>query len=66
MTNPIEWYYFFDEETSTIWYTDDEERQPQEMMFLGSSINPNHRMTASVMVRRQMDINYNYKVKRLS
>lgn len=59
-------YYFFDEQSSTIWHTTDEERQPQEMMFLGSSLNPNVRMTASVMVKNQLDVTFNYKVKELS
>lgn len=62
----VEWYYFFEEETSTIWYTNNEEVQPQEMVFLGSSLNPNNRMTAAVMARKQMDIEFNYKVKQLN
>ncbi|ANJ20674.1 hypothetical protein RDp07_gp14 [Roseobacter phage RD-1410Ws-07] len=57
-------YYFFDEESSTIWHTIDKERQPQEMLFLGSSLNPNPKMTASVMVK-QLDRRFNYKVKEL-
>lgn len=66
MTTHPERYYYFDEEASTIWYTDDEDRQPSGCMFVGSSINPNPKVAATAMVRsNNMDIFRGYHVKEL-
>lgn len=65
MTKHTEWYYFLDEETSVIWYTDDEDKHPAGMLFLGSSMNPNHRMTATIMAKNQLNDHMGHSVKKL-
>jgi hypothetical protein len=64
MTKQVERYFYFDEEASTVWWTADEEAEMPQFIFLGSSMNPNLRMTVSVMVK-QLDKEYGYKIKEL-
>jgi len=66
MTAHPERDYFFDEEASTIWYTDDEDRQPAGCLFLGSSINPNPKVAGTMMVRtNRMSMGRGYHIKEL-
>jgi hypothetical protein len=61
MTKQEQTYFYFDEPTRTVFYSNELVEDRPDLMFLGSSMNPNHKMTVSVMVQN-MDIDYNYKI----
>lgn len=63
MTKQVERYYYFDEETRTVFHSETLEERP-DLIFLGSSLNTNIRMTASVMVK-QLNSPSGYKIKPL-
>lgn len=66
MTKQVEFYYLFDEHTRTVFWTEDEDAQEDrpDLYFLGSSMNPNKRMTVATMVQ-DMDRANGYKIKPL-
>ena len=59
-----EFYYYFDEPTRTVFWSEELVEDRPDLMFMGSSMNPNKRMTVAVMVQ-DMDITFNYKIKEL-
>lgn len=51
MTKQIQTYYYLDDHTRTILYSETETDDRPDLIFLGSSMNQNHRMTATVLVK---------------
>lgn len=64
MTKQVETYYYFQEETRTVFHSEELVEDRPDLMFMGSSLNPNHKMTVAVMVK-DMDQVYGYKIKPL-
>ena len=60
----VQTYYYFDEDTRTI-YTSTEllEFRP-DLIMLGSSLNPNHKMTAAVLAK-DFGITHSLKIQPL-
>ncbi len=66
MTKHPEIYYVIDEPSRTIFWTEDEsalEDRP-DLVFIGSSTNPNKRMAVAVFVQND-DQDFGYKIKQL-
>lgn len=66
MTKHPEIYYLFDEQSSTVFWTLDEDKKDEalNLIFLGSSLNPNKKMAVAAFIKgsgRQ----YGYKIKEL-
>lgn len=64
MTKHSETYYYFDDHTRTVYYSDELVEDRPDLMFLGSSMNPNMKMTVSVMIQ-DMSLPFGYKIKPL-
>ncbi len=64
MTKQVQTYYYFQEETRTVFYSPLLVEDRPDLMMMGSSMNPNHRMTVAVMVK-DMDQVFGYKIKPL-
>mgnify|MGYP003658050712 CR=1 FL=1 len=65
MTNPqIQTYYYYDEHTRTVFYSPLLVEDRPDLMMMGSSMNPNHKMTVAVMAK-DLDQPYGYKIKPL-
>lgn len=64
MTKQVEMYYYFNEDTRTVYYSKKLVEDRPDLMFLGSSLNPNKRMTVATMVQ-DLDQVYGYKIKPL-
>lgn len=59
-----EYFYYFQEETRTVFHSEELVEDSPDLMFLGSSLNPNKKMTVAVMVQ-DMDQAFGYKIKPL-
>lgn len=59
-----EHFYYFDENTRTVYHSTELVEDRPDLMFMGSSLNPNHRMTVAVMVK-DLDQVHGYKIKPL-
>lgn len=66
MTNQVQTYYYFQTETRTVFYSSEFIEDRPDLMFMGSSMNPNHKMTVAVMAQNFMDQVYGYKIKPLT
>lgn len=66
MTKQAEIYYLLDEKSSTVFWTDNEEKLDMvpDLIFIGSSLNPNKRMAVSAFMRGT-NRTYGYKIKDL-
>lgn len=64
MTEHPEIYYFFDEKTRTIFHSKILVEDRPDLIFIGSSINPNKRMSVASFVKGS-DQEYGYKIKPL-
>lgn len=64
MTKQVQRYYYFDEDTRTVFHSETEQEDRHDLMFLGSSLNPNIRMTVAVMIK-SLDQEFGYKIKEL-
>ena len=64
MTKQVETYYYFDETTRTVFHSTELVEDRPDLMFMGSSLNPNHRMTVAVMAK-DLDQVHGYKIKPL-
>lgn len=64
MTKHPEWYYYQDDHTRTIFYTDTEQEDRHDLIFVGSSVNPNHKMAVAVMVQNDL-IPMGFKIRPL-
>lgn len=60
----VETYYYFDEKTRTVFHSSELVEDRPDLMFMGSSLNPNHRMTVAVMAQ-DLDQVYGYTIKPL-
>lgn len=56
-----ETFYYFDEKTRTVYHSTELVEDRPDLMFMGSSLNPNHRMTVAVMAQ-DLDQVYGYKI----
>lgn len=57
-------YYYFDEHTRTVFHSEELVEDRPDLIFLGSSLNPNKRMTVATMVQ-DLDQAHGYKIKPL-
>lgn len=66
MTKHPEIYYLLDEKSSTVFWTEDEDKLEMvpDLIFIGSSINPNKRMSVSAFMQGT-NRTYGYKIKPL-
>jgi len=64
MTEQVQNYFYFDEDTRTIFHSINLVEDRPDLQFLGSSLNPNIRMTAAVMTK-SLDQNYGYTIRSL-
>lgn len=64
MNNPTQTYYYYDTYTRTVFHSDRLVDDRPDLMFLGSSMNPDKRMTVSTMVK-DLDQTHGYKIKPL-
>jgi len=64
MTKQEQTYYYYQEETRTVFYSPELVEDRPDLMMMGSSMNPNHRMTVAVMAK-DMDQMFGYKIKPL-
>lgn len=64
MSDQKQHYYYFDESTRTVFYATELFEDRPDLMFMGSSMNPNHKMTVAVMAQ-DMDQVYGYTIKPL-
>ena len=64
MTKQEQTYYYYQEETRTVFYSPELVEDRPDLMMMGSSMNPNHRMTVAVMAK-DMDQVFGYKIKPL-
>lgn len=64
MTKQVETYYYFDEKTRTVYHSEELVEDRPDLIFLGSSLNPNKKMTVATMVQ-DMDQAFGYKIKPL-
>lgn len=64
MTKQVETYYYYDEQTRTVFHSEELVEDRPDLIFLGSSLNPNKRMTVATMVQ-SMDRPHGYKIKPL-
>lgn len=64
MTKQVETYYYFDDDTRTIFHSVNLVENRPDLQFLGSSLNPNIRMTAAVMIKN-LDQDHGYTIKPL-
>ena len=61
----MDWrYYYLDDHTRTIFYSDTEQEDRPDLVFVGMSQNPNPRMAAAVFTQKDI-IPQGYKVKAL-
>lgn len=60
----VETYYYFDEKTRTVYHSTELVEDRPDLMFMGSSLNPNHRMTVAVMAQ-DLDQVFGYKIRPL-
>jgi len=56
-----EYFYYFDEKTRTVYHSTELVEDRPDLMFMGSSLNPNHRMTVAVMAK-DLDQVHGYKI----
>jgi len=64
MTKHVETYYYFDEKTRTVYHSTELVEDRPDLIFLGSSTNPNIKMAASLFTKGY-DRNSGYKIKEL-
>ena len=64
MTKQVEIYYYFDEMSRTVFWTEELTDNVPDLMFLGSSLNPNKKMAVAAFVKGS-DQEYGYKIKPL-
>jgi len=64
MTKQEQTYYYYQEETRTVFHSPELVEDRPDLMMMGSSMNPNHRMTVAVMAK-DMDQMFGYKIKPL-
>ena len=64
MTTQVLTYYYFDEPTRTVFHSPLLVEDRPDLMMMGTSMNPNHRMTVAVLAK-DMDQVSGYKVKPL-
>jgi len=64
MTKHPEIYYLLDENTSTVFWTEQEEDHPNDLIFIGSSLNPNKKMAVSAFMKGT-NRTYGYKIREL-
>ena len=67
MTSSAEYpeiYYFYDEDTRTVFWTTDYQEDRHDLIFLGSSVNPNKRMAVEVFIHK-MKINWGHNIMEL-
>lgn len=66
MTKHPEIYYLLDEKSSIVFWTEDEEKLEMvpDLIFIGSSVNPNKRMAVSAFIRGS-NRTYGYKIRAL-
>lgn len=57
-------YYLLDEKSSTVFWTDQEEDHPNDLIFIGSSINPNKKMSVAAFMKGTEQTS-GYKIKEL-
>lgn len=65
MTKQIQRYFYLEDTSSTIFWSLTEQENRSDLIFLGSSMNPNIRMTAAVMAKGQLKREHGWKVKEL-
>lgn len=58
-------FFYLEDTSSTIFWSETEHEDRPDLIFLGSSMNPNIRMTASVMAKSQLNRQDSWKVKPL-
>lgn len=64
MTKQVEIYYLLDENANTFYWTLEEEDHPHDLIFVGSSLNPNKRMAIAAFVKGTPR-EFGYKLKEL-
>lgn len=66
MTKLLEIYYLLDEKASTVFWTHDKEKMNHapDLIFIGSSMNPNKKMAVSAFMRGT-NRTYGYKIVEL-
>lgn len=64
MTKQVERYYYYDEDTRTVFHSESLRDDRPDLIFMGSSLNPNIRMTVSSLVKK-LDRDYGYTIKPL-
>lgn len=64
MTKQIQIYYYFQEATRTVFWSDELVEDRPDLMFMGSSLNPNKKMTVAVMAQ-DLDQVHGYKIREL-
>jgi len=66
MTKQVEIYYLLNEQSSIVFWTDDESKMEHapDLIFLGSSMNPNKRMAVSSFMRGT-NKTYGYSIRKL-
>ena len=60
----IEYFYYFNEKTRTFYHSTELVEDKPDLMLMGSSLNPNHRMTVALMAK-DMDQVHGYTIKPL-
>jgi len=48
-------YYFYNDATKIVWYSDFMPEDRNDLIYIGTSDNPNHTMAASVFMKDMID-----------
>lgn len=64
MSDLTEYFYFHDEGTRTIYWSEHMQDNQTDLIFLGSSFNPNKKMAVTVLLKAQnFPRQYGFKIR---
>lgn len=63
-TKQVEIYYYYDDHTRTVFWSETETEDRPDLIFLGSSVNPNKRMAVAAFTHK-MDKPWGWKIREL-